>query len=89
MPIACLLRHRTLALLALAVGLLATEAAAATIGDRERRCLTLIAFAEAASEGPLGMAAVMRVVRNRIAHPRVADDACAVALEAGQFQPVA
>jgi spore germination cell wall hydrolase CwlJ-like protein len=66
----------------------ACEAAAGT-SDRERRCLTLIAYAEAAGEGPAGMLAVMKVVHNRIADPRFADDACAVALEAGQFQPVA
>ena len=35
------------------------------------------------------MLAVMKVVHNRIAHPAFADEACAVALEPGQFQPVA
>ena len=48
----------------------------------------MIAYAEAATDGPAGMLAVMKVVHNRIADPRFADDACAVALEPGQFQPV-
>ncbi len=82
---------RLLVLLLLAAGglLPTTLARAAVLDDRERRCLTLIAYAEAASEGPAGMAAVMRVVKNRIAHPKFPDDACAVALQDGQFQPVA
>jgi hypothetical protein len=62
--------------------------AAPILEDRERRCLTMIAFAEAASEGLAGMAAVMRVVRNRLAHPSFPKDSCAVALQDGQFQPV-
>jgi spore germination cell wall hydrolase CwlJ-like protein len=66
---------------------LACPATAGT-SDRERRCLAMLAYAEAAGEGPAGMLAVMKVVRNRIADPRFADDACAVALESGQFQPV-
>lgn len=56
--------------------------------DHQRRCLTLIAYAEAAGEGSRGMLAVMKVVHNRVAHPDFADDICAVALEPGQFQPV-
>ena len=48
----------------------------------------MIAYAEAAGEGTAGMLAVMKVVHNRIAAPGFADDACAVALEPGQFQPV-
>ena len=83
---ACLDRIWPLALSLLAA-LLACPATAAT-GDRERRCLAMIAYAEAATEGPAGMLAVMKVVHNRIADPRFADDACAVALEPGQFQPV-
>ena len=69
---------------------LATSASPATAatGDRERRCLAMIAYADAATDGPAGMLAVMKVVHNRIADPRFADDACAVALEPGQFQPV-
>ena len=57
--------------------------------DREARCLAMIAFAEAAGEGRLGMAAVIRVVRNRAGHPSFPDSACAVALQDRQFQPVA
>jgi hypothetical protein len=34
------------------------------------------------------MAAVIRVVRNRMADPRFPGDACAVIAQAGQFQPV-
>lgn len=75
------------AIAALALMLL-PRPALASMDDRQRRCLTLIAFAEAANEGPLGMLAVMKVMRNRIAHVKFADDACAVALEARQFQPV-
>ena len=56
--------------------------------DQQRRCLTLIAYAEAAGEGGRGMLAVMKVVHNRVAHPDFADDICTVALERGQFQPV-
>lgn len=89
MPTTLLPRCHALVLFVLVVGLLVPEARAATVSDRERRCLAMIAFAEAVGEGPLGMAAVIRVVRNRVAHPRFADDACSVALENGQFQPVA
>lgn len=69
----------------------AVEADAAEGGqlDRETKCLAMIAFAEAASEGRDGMAAVIRVVRNRKAHPSFPRDACAVALQDRQFQPVA
>ena len=63
----------------------AADALAAGRNERERRCLAMIAYAEAAA----GMLAVMKVVHNRIAHPSFADDACAVTLEPGQFQPVA
>ncbi|MFO1048623.1 MAG: cell wall hydrolase [Geminicoccaceae bacterium] len=64
------------------------EAKAAPPADRDRRCLAMIAYAEAANEGALGMLAVMRVVHNRIADRSFADDACAVVLQRGQFQPV-
>ena len=69
--------------------ILGGPAGAAEAQDRERRCLTMIAYAEAGGEGSAGMLAVMKVVRNRIADPSFADDACSVALEPGQFQPVA
>jgi spore germination cell wall hydrolase CwlJ-like protein len=66
---------------------MASPAHAAT-DDRQRRCLTLVAYAEAANEGALGMLAVMRVIRNRMTHPLFAGDACGVALQRRQFQPV-
>ena len=56
---------------------------------REIRCLGIVAFTEAAIDGPPGMAAVIRVVRNRMADPRFPDDACAVIAQVAQFQPVA
>lgn len=64
------------------------EAWAGLPTERDRRCLAMIAYAEAANEGALGMLAVMRVVHNRMADPSFADDACAVVLQRGQFQPV-
>jgi hypothetical protein len=64
------------------------EDAGRPFSDRERRCLTMVAWAEAASEGPGGALAVMRVIRNRILDPRFPDDACTVSLQPGQFQPV-
>jgi spore germination cell wall hydrolase CwlJ-like protein len=79
-----------LGLAALAAAFLA--AAAARAGEpsgREVRCLGLVAFTEAAVDGPPGMAAVVRVVRNRAADPRFPDDACAVVAQVAQFQPVA
>ncbi len=75
--------------LVLVMGLaLAAAQAHATTDDRQRRCLTLVAYAEAANEGALGMLAVMRVIRNRMAHPLFAGGACEVALQRRQFQPV-
>lgn len=73
--------------LALVLALVNATAHAAT-DDRQRRCLTLVAYAEAANEGALGMLAVMRVIRNRMVHPSFAGDACGVALQHRQFQPV-
>ena len=69
-----------------------TAAATAHAGEpsgREVRCPGLVAFAEAAVDGPTGMAAVVRVVRNRTADPRFPDDACAAVAQVTQFQPVA
>jgi hypothetical protein len=63
-------------------------AAAAPAAADERRCLAMIAYAEAAGEGDAGMAAVIRVVRNRIADEPFPDAACAVVAQKGQFQPV-
>jgi len=80
-----------LGLAALAAAFLAA-AATARAGEpsgREVRCLGLVAFTEAAVDGPPGMAAVIRVVRNRAADPRFPDDACAVVAQVTQFQPVA
>ncbi len=48
----------------------------------------MIAYAEAGGEGPDGMAAVIRVVRNRTRDPRFPSHDCAVTVEPGQFQPV-
>jgi hypothetical protein len=67
--------------------LLAGAAARADDADGQR-CLAMIAYAEAAGEGDAGMAAVIRVVRNRIADGRFPDAACAVVAQKGQFQPV-
>lgn len=58
------------------------------VSERERRCLAMLAYAEAAGDGAAGMLAVMRVVHNRMAHPDFSGDACEVALAPGQFQPV-
>lgn len=80
---------RIIAGLALVPSLLAGGAASADgLSGREARCLAMVAYAEAAVDGLLGMEAVMRVVRNRMADPRFPDDACAVIAESGQFQPV-
>ena len=57
--------------------------------NREVRCLALVAYTEAAVDGLPGMAAVIRVVRNRMADPRFPNDACAVILQVAQFQPIA
>jgi spore germination cell wall hydrolase CwlJ-like protein len=73
---------------AVVLGLILASAPAAAVGDRDRRCLTMLAYAEASGEGPAGMLAVMRVVHNRMAHAAFPDNACAVALEPGQFPPV-
>jgi len=70
-----------------AAGTLTGPAASAPSG-REIRCLALVAYTEAAVDGVAGMAAVIRVVRNRMADPRYSDDACAVILEVAQFQPI-
>ena len=77
--------------LGLAAALLASAAAPvrADISGREARCLTMIAYTEAAVDGARGMDAVIRVVRNRMADPRFPDDACAVILQVAQFQPIA
>jgi spore germination cell wall hydrolase CwlJ-like protein len=77
--------------LLLAAALLASAPAPvrADLSGREVRCLALIAYTEAAVDGLPGMAAVIRVVRNRMADRRFPDDACAVILQVAQFQPIA
>lgn len=78
-----------LAPLVLLPALLAPPAPAAEgPSGNEVRCLAMIAYAEAAVDGLPGMAAVIRVVRNRMADPRFPRDACAVIAEPRQFQPV-
>ena len=52
------------------------------------RCLTVVGYAEAVSEGTEGMAAVMRVVHNRIRDGRFPGSACAVVRHGGQFQAI-
>jgi hypothetical protein len=74
--------------LALASGSAHATGETATRGDDESTCLALVAYAEAAGEGAAGMAAVIRVIRNRVADERFPDDACSVVLQPGQFQPV-
>lgn len=54
----------------------------------EQQCLAVIAVLEAGGEGRQGMAAVLDVVRNRMADDRFPRDACAVIRQKGQFQPV-
>src|SRR4051812_50225904 len=83
--------RRSPGLAALGAGFL-TIAATARAGEPsgpEVRSLGLVAFAEAAVDGPPGMAAVTRVVRNRTADPRFPDDACAAVARVAQSQPVA
>jgi spore germination cell wall hydrolase CwlJ-like protein len=78
---------RTLAI-ALLVACAWMDPARAGISGREVRCLALVAYTEAAVDGIPGMAAVIRVVRNRMADSRFPDDACAVILQVAQFQPI-
>jgi spore germination cell wall hydrolase CwlJ-like protein len=85
-------RRTAAAALALSLTVAAASAAGGGTGQvsgREARCLALIAYTEAAVDGLDGMAAVIRVVRNRAADPRFPDDACAVIAQVAQFQPVA
>jgi spore germination cell wall hydrolase CwlJ-like protein len=67
----------------------AAQSSSAQPSGREARCLAMVAYAEAAVDGLEGMAAVIRVVRNRVADPRFPDDACEVIAQADQFTPVA
>jgi hypothetical protein len=58
------------------------------IADAATRCMAMVAYAEAAGEGGTGMAAVIRVIRNRVADGRFPGDPCAVVAAPGEFQPV-
>jgi hypothetical protein len=81
----------SLCCLILALALSRAAGATAGTGDldgRQLRCLTLIGFAEAANDGDAGMAAVIRVVRNRMRSDSFPDDACAVVAQSRQFQPI-
>jgi len=75
-------------LLAAAMGLIAAAGAGAAATGPEQRCTAMIAVLEAAGEGEAGMAAVIEVVRNRVADSRFPKDACAVVVQDRQFQPV-
>lgn len=87
-------RPRDLTLKALALLATLTLPAAARAAepaaqvDRQTRCIALVAYAEAAIDGPRGLAAVISVIGNRLASPAYPKDACAVVLQPGQFQPV-
>ena len=85
-------RARAVGRLALTATLIASAAeavlAAEPVSGREARCLAMVAYAEAAVDGLAGMAAVMRVVRNRMAHPSFPADACEVIAQADQFTPI-
>jgi hypothetical protein len=78
---------RLLAALLTLAGLAPADAEAAPLPP-EKRCLALVAYAEAVSEGQKGMAAVIRVMHNRIRDGRFPKTACAVARQRGQFQAV-
>lgn len=68
--------------------LLPEPARAADRLDPARRCLAIVGYAEASSEGMKGMAAVIRVMHNRVRDPRFPDHPCKVARQKGQFQAV-
>lgn len=69
-------------------GLAAPSLAAQPTLPADKRCLALVAYAEAVSEGKPGMAAVIRVMHNRVRDPRFPESACAVARHRGQFQAI-
>lgn len=85
------LRALAMAALSVVVGSFVDAAPALAKPDRlssNARCLTLVGYAEAVSEGNEGMAAVMRVVHNRIRDGRFPDSACGVVRHGGQFQAI-
>jgi hypothetical protein len=71
-----------------AAGIAAASCAHAGPLPTESRCLALVAYAEAVSEGRTGMAAVIRVMHNRVRDQRFPKSACAVARQPGQFQAI-
>lgn len=73
---------------ALAMLMALPERSALAATSRERDCLAMIAYLEAASEGVQGMQAVINVVRNRMKDARFPDTACAVIGQNGQFEPM-
>ncbi len=80
--------HLIAALLGVTAGLAAPAPAEADTLGPGSRCLALVGYAEAVSEGNEGMAAVMRVVHNRIRDGRFPGNACAVVRQGGQFQAI-
>ncbi|HMR30728.1 MAG TPA: cell wall hydrolase [Geminicoccaceae bacterium] len=85
------LRAFLMAAVSVAVGSFVAAAPAQAKPDKlssNARCLTVVGYAEAVSEGNEGMAAVMRVVHNRIRDGRFPGSACAVVRHGGQFQAI-
>lgn len=80
--------HLIAALLGVAASLAVPAPAEADTLGPGSRCLALVGYAEAVSEGNEGMAAVMRVVHNRIRDGRFPGNACAVVRQGGQFQAI-
>lgn len=58
---------------------------AAPTHSLENACLSVVGYTEARGEGAAGMAAVMDVVRNRVADPRWPKSICGVTNQPGQF----
>jgi spore germination cell wall hydrolase CwlJ-like protein len=56
--------------------------------DAGTRCMAMVAYAEAAGEGAAGLAAVVQVIRNRVADGRFPKGPCDVVRAPGEFQPV-
>jgi hypothetical protein len=84
-------RAQALTLILGVIGVLIAAGAALAKADNlgpGSRCLALVGYAEAVSEGNEGMAAVIRVVHNRIRDGRFPGSACAVVSQNGQFQAI-
>jgi hypothetical protein len=79
---------RLIRALTLASGVAGAAAGEAAPLPPDTRCLALVAYAEAVSEGQKGMSAVIRVLHNRIRDGRFPRSACAVARQRGQFQAI-